>query len=114
MGSAYSAADIAITRAGAGTLAELATCNTPAILVPYPLAADDHQTANAMHAVEAGSSLLLKEKELDGLNHSVLGLLNQPAKLKAMREALSRANRANHWDDILRNFKPSSIRGSVK
>jgi UDP-N-acetylglucosamine--N-acetylmuramyl-(pentapeptide) pyrophosphoryl-undecaprenol N-acetylglucosamine transferase len=47
MGSAYSAADIAITRAGAGTLAELATCKTPAILIPYPQAADDHQTANA-------------------------------------------------------------------
>ena len=102
MGSAYSAADLAITRAGAGTLAELAKCHTPAILIPYPLAADDHQTANALFAVDAGMALRVSEKDMAGLTQQVFDLLNQPVKLQTMREALTRVDAANHWDEILK------------
>lgn len=64
--NAYAAADVVIARAGASTLAELAATGTPAILVPYPYAADDHQTANAAVFADAGAAVVLADAELDG------------------------------------------------
>jgi UDP-N-acetylglucosamine--N-acetylmuramyl-(pentapeptide) pyrophosphoryl-undecaprenol N-acetylglucosamine transferase len=52
-------ADLAISRSGAGALSELAVCRTPAILVPYPAAADRHQDANAAAAAELGAALIV-------------------------------------------------------
>ena len=54
-------ADLAISRSGAGSLSELAVCGTPALLVPFPQAADDHQTANAEAAVAVGAAVLLRQ-----------------------------------------------------
>ena len=54
-------ADLAISRSGAGSLSELAVCATPALLVPFPQAADDHQTANAEAAVAVGAAVLLRQ-----------------------------------------------------
>ena len=100
MASAYSAADLAVARAGAGTLAELATCRTPAVLVPLPSAADDHQTANARSSAEAGGALLLPESELPRLAALVLGRLHDNAALAAMRDALALADAANRWEEL--------------
>lgn len=61
MASAYAWADVAICRAGALTLAELAAAGLPAILVPYPHAVDDHQTRNAEALVAAGAARLVGE-----------------------------------------------------
>lgn len=63
MPTAYAAADVAICRAGAGTVAELATCGLPAVLVPYPFAPDDHQTANARVLTDAGAALLVADHD---------------------------------------------------
>ncbi len=57
-------ADIAISRAGAGTLTELAITHTPSILIPYPYAAEDHQTYNAAVFTAAGAATLLQQREL--------------------------------------------------
>jgi UDP-N-acetylglucosamine--N-acetylmuramyl-(pentapeptide) pyrophosphoryl-undecaprenol N-acetylglucosamine transferase len=64
--NAYAAADVVIARAGASTLAELAATGTPAILVPYPHAADDHQAANAALFAERGAAIVVRDAELDG------------------------------------------------
>ena len=64
MASAYQWADIAVCRAGALTLAELCAAGLAAILVPFPYAIDDHQTANARFLRDAGAALLLPEDEL--------------------------------------------------
>jgi UDP-N-acetylglucosamine--N-acetylmuramyl-(pentapeptide) pyrophosphoryl-undecaprenol N-acetylglucosamine transferase len=64
MASAYGWADLAVCRAGALTVAELAAAGLPAILVPFPAAVDDHQTRNAQYAVRAGAACLLPEGEL--------------------------------------------------
>jgi len=64
MAGAYADADLVLCRAGALTLAELTAAGLGAILVPYPYAVDDHQSANARHLVAAGAALLVPQAEL--------------------------------------------------
>lgn len=64
--NAYAAADLVIARAGASTLAELAATARPAILVPYPFAADDHQTVNAVTFAQSGAALVVADGDLPG------------------------------------------------
>lgn len=65
MPSAYAIADLVIARSGASSLTEISIAGHPSILVPYPYAADDHQTRNAEVFEQAGASLLVQEKDLD-------------------------------------------------
>jgi UDP-N-acetylglucosamine--N-acetylmuramyl-(pentapeptide) pyrophosphoryl-undecaprenol N-acetylglucosamine transferase len=65
MAAAYAWADLVVCRAGALTIAELTAAGLPSVLVPYPHAVDDHQTANARYLSEAGAALLLAQTELD-------------------------------------------------
>ena len=65
MAAAYAWADLVVCRAGALTIAELAAAGVGALLVPYPYAVDDHQTANAGFLVSAGAAHLLPQAELD-------------------------------------------------
>jgi UDP-N-acetylglucosamine--N-acetylmuramyl-(pentapeptide) pyrophosphoryl-undecaprenol N-acetylglucosamine transferase len=64
MAAAYTEADLVICRAGATTVAELAAAGSAAVLIPFPHAVDDHQTANAKFLTEAGAGLLLPQTEL--------------------------------------------------
>ena len=64
MPAAYADADLVICRAGALTVAELAAAGVPSILVPFPHAVDDHQTANARFLSEAGAAILMPQEEL--------------------------------------------------
>ncbi|RFA30324.1 undecaprenyldiphospho-muramoylpentapeptide beta-N-acetylglucosaminyltransferase [Alkalilimnicola ehrlichii] len=64
MAQAYGWADLAICRAGALTVAELAASGTPAVLVPFPHAVDDHQTANARHLVNRDAAVLCSQDQL--------------------------------------------------
>lgn len=66
MAAAYANADLVVCRAGALTLAELMAVGLPAVLVPYPHAVDDHQTANAQSLVAADVAVLLSDSELAG------------------------------------------------
>jgi len=66
MEDAYRDADMVICRAGATTLAELTHCKKPAVLIPYPFAAENHQEKNARSLTEAGAAFLLKNKRADG------------------------------------------------
>ena len=63
---AYAAADLVVCRSGAMTLAEIAACGTPAILVPYPHAANDHQTVNASNLVDRGAAAMILDSALSG------------------------------------------------
>lgn len=89
MEEVYSAADLAIARAGASSLAELALFALPAFLVPYPYAAEDHQTRNAEVFVRQNAALLIKESELAGdhLARKIRELLGETERLRAMSAA---------------------------
>jgi UDP-N-acetylglucosamine--N-acetylmuramyl-(pentapeptide) pyrophosphoryl-undecaprenol N-acetylglucosamine transferase len=63
MDHAYAAADLALTRAGAGTVAELGATGLPAVLVPYPYAPHDHQAVNASVLVDVGAALMVRNPE---------------------------------------------------
>lgn len=65
MGQAYANADLIICRAGASTVAEVASAGIAAIFVPYPYAVDDHQTTNAKYLVESDAALLIPQIKLD-------------------------------------------------
>ena len=89
MDLAYAAADVAVCRAGAGTVAELASVGLPAVLVPYPHAPDDHQTKNAMTLVEAGAAYVVADAEANGERIAPLveGIVDDAGRLETMRSA---------------------------
>ncbi|HEX9605529.1 MAG TPA: undecaprenyldiphospho-muramoylpentapeptide beta-N-acetylglucosaminyltransferase [Myxococcales bacterium] len=88
MANAYAQADLLVCRAGATTIAELTVCKKPAILVPFPYAADDHQTVNARSMVRNGAAILLPERDLTGQK-----LAGELRALEADRERLRRMAR---------------------
>jgi UDP-N-acetylglucosamine--N-acetylmuramyl-(pentapeptide) pyrophosphoryl-undecaprenol N-acetylglucosamine transferase len=87
----YRWADLALCRSGALTVAELALAALPALLVPYPFAADDHQSANARELEVAGAARRLDPAKLDGerLAAALRELLDDPSLLAAMSGAAS-------------------------
>jgi UDP-N-acetylglucosamine--N-acetylmuramyl-(pentapeptide) pyrophosphoryl-undecaprenol N-acetylglucosamine transferase len=90
MASAYGQADLVVCRAGATTLAELAALGKPAILVPYPFAADDHQRTNAEVLVRRGAAEVILNAQLNGerLAASVLALARDRQRLASMGAAV--------------------------
>ena len=86
MEDAYSAADFTIARSGAASLTELSHFALPGILIPYPFAAEDHQTFNAKIFERAGAATLLQERETSGetLAKKLLWFLEDPARLTDM------------------------------
>tara|TARA_B110000503_G_scaffold22468_1_gene34739 strand:- start:1897 stop:2976 length:1080 start_codon:yes stop_codon:yes gene_type:complete len=89
MALAYAWADLVICRAGALTISELAGAGMASILVPYPYAVDDHQTANANVLVQAGAAILLPQSQLSALTLSqqIRALQSHPSSLKNMATA---------------------------
>lgn len=89
MEMAYAAADLVICRAGANTVTELAALGKPAIFVPYPYAADDHQRANAEIMVEAGAARMILDAELttQRIVEEIRPLMKDRAGLAAMQQA---------------------------
>jgi UDP-N-acetylglucosamine--N-acetylmuramyl-(pentapeptide) pyrophosphoryl-undecaprenol N-acetylglucosamine transferase len=89
MAEAYAVADLALSRAGMMTIAELCAWGIPGILVPLPTAAADHQTPNARVLAEAGAAIHLPQAELTArkVEELVTGLLGSPERLRALGSA---------------------------
>jgi len=106
MSEAYRAADFALSRAGAMATAELCAWGIPAIVVPLPTAAADHQTANAKALAAAGAAEMIRQSELtiDSLSSSVQSLLDNPEKLASMREKSLERARPTAAADIARHI----------
>ncbi len=103
MSSAFLQADIAISRAGASTLFELALFGIPCILIPYPHAASDHQSINAAEVANAGGAILIS-KDTDGVPmvvDAVHLLLSDQNRLIAMSESMRRWSKPDASKDIV-------------
>ncbi|OOP57571.1 MAG: hypothetical protein AYP45_02685 [Candidatus Brocadia carolinensis] len=87
MGAAFSMADIIICRAGATTIAEITAIGIPAILIPYPHAADNHQYWNAMELVSNGGGYLLQQLDLtpEKIIELITDILDNKEKYDRMR-----------------------------
>lgn len=101
MDMVYAAADLVVSRAGASTLSELAVLGKPAILVPSPNVAEDHQTHNAKSLTASGGAHLLPEANLDQLGELVSGLLAEPEQLAQMAAAMRSRALPNATKDIV-------------
>ena len=108
---AYSVADLAVTRAGMMTIAELSAWGIPSILVPLPTAAGDHQTANARAMEGAGASICLPQADLtaDRLDQTVRSLLADPSRLAKMSQAAHQRSRPDALATILARFGVLSV-----
>ena len=103
MGAVYAAADLIVCRAGATTIAELAAQGLPAIFVPYPHAADDHQRANAEALVHAGAARMVLDNQASGrrLAEEVRELLVSPDLLPEMRRRMRQFARPDAAERVL-------------
>lgn len=111
MASMMTAADLLLCRSGAMTLTEAAYTETPAILVPFPGATDDHQTKNARALAEIGAAKLIPDSELtpEMLLMTVERLLSDPVALKGMRDAIASLAVRDADERILRALSPLLI-----
>lgn len=108
-----SAADLVVSRAGAGSIAEIIACQAPAILVPYPHAADNHQEANARYLEQGGGCIVLPQTDMKRLLHEVQEVIFNDWMLHRLRENLRLLQRgsaavviADDLQRILREREP--------
>ncbi|MEJ2200074.1 MAG: undecaprenyldiphospho-muramoylpentapeptide beta-N-acetylglucosaminyltransferase [Desulfuromonadaceae bacterium] len=119
MAAAYAQSHLVICRAGATSLAELTACGRPAILIPYPHAAADHQTVNAQALAARGAALMLPQAELNPevLAHLVGDLLEDRERLLTMAGAAWSLGKKGAAERILqecRNISRSADSGATK
>jgi UDP-N-acetylglucosamine--N-acetylmuramyl-(pentapeptide) pyrophosphoryl-undecaprenol N-acetylglucosamine transferase len=119
MGTALAAADVAVSRAGASSLAELAARQLPAVLIPYPTAADDHQFYNARAFVQTGAARSIQQLGAtpEQLLRDVCELLGDSAQRASMQAALAQWHKPSaaadiaesilHWPEGRRASAPS-------
>jgi UDP-N-acetylglucosamine--N-acetylmuramyl-(pentapeptide) pyrophosphoryl-undecaprenol N-acetylglucosamine transferase len=98
-----SEAQLVISRAGASSVADISVIGRPAILIPYPYATEDHQTANARGLVEAGAAILLPESRLDAatLSDEIARVLGDPQAAEQMAAAALRHGRPDATEALM-------------
>lgn len=115
MGELYAAMDLAVCRAGGTTIAELTAVGVPAVLVPYPHAAEDHQRANARALAARGAAVVVEEGEItpESLGEVLRRILGDRSRLAAMQAAARAAGRpgaARRLADEVRRLASSRAR----
>lgn len=113
MARAYTQAHLVLCRSGATTLAELAAAGRPAVLIPYPYAAADHQTANARILADQGAALLLPQSELDAAALATLlsQLLDDRPALLRMAQIASSLGQPSAVDKLLAECRSIARKG---
>ncbi len=101
MEMAYAAADIVISRAGAMAVTELCVTAKPSVFVPFPLAAEDHQTANAKHLVDRNAALMIKDSEAkEKLVDTIIALSKDEAMQQQLKSNIA-SLAMNNTDEII-------------
>jgi UDP-N-acetylglucosamine--N-acetylmuramyl-(pentapeptide) pyrophosphoryl-undecaprenol N-acetylglucosamine transferase len=105
MGLAYAAADVVISRSGAMAIAELCVVKKPAVLVPFPFAAEDHQTVNAQHLVDKQAAILVKDSEAkEKLVSTVIALVKDEQQQTSLRDNIGKLAITDADDVIAREI----------
>lgn len=112
MAAVYAEADVVLCRAGATTVAELTVMGKPAVFVPFPFAADDHQVRNAQSLAEEGAAEMILEKDLSGpvLARRLESLRARPERLAQMAERAQRLGRPEAAEAIVDDLCRVAIR----
>ena len=105
MDLAYAAADVIISRAGAGSISELCIVGKPVLFIPSPNVAEDHQTKNAMAVVDKGAAMLLKESELGLFEKTLEQLLHCPEQRDILSENIKKLALPNATRDIVNEIE---------
>src|SRR6202451_2865237 len=102
MPAAFARADLLVCRSGASTVAEITAAGKPAIFVPFPRAADDHQRVNAEALAQSGAAVVVEESKLEGvwLAETIAALLGDRSRLVRMSEAARELAHPNAAQDI--------------
>lgn len=102
MPSAFARADLVVCRSGASTVAEIAAAGKPAVFVPFPRAADDHQRRNAEALAKHGAAVVVEESKLEGvwLAETIAALLQDPQRLQKMSQAARELSHPDAARDI--------------
>jgi UDP-N-acetylglucosamine--N-acetylmuramyl-(pentapeptide) pyrophosphoryl-undecaprenol N-acetylglucosamine transferase len=102
MPAAFARAGLLVCRSGASTVAEITAAGKPAIFVPFPRAADDHQRVNAEALARSGAAVVVEESKLDGvwLAETIAALLGDPPRLRQMSESARRLAHPHAARDI--------------
>jgi UDP-N-acetylglucosamine--N-acetylmuramyl-(pentapeptide) pyrophosphoryl-undecaprenol N-acetylglucosamine transferase len=102
MPAAFARADLVVCRSGASTVAEIAAAGKPAVFVPFPRAADDHQRVNAEALARHGAAVVVEESKLEGvwLAETIAALLQDSHRLKQMSQAARQLAHPNAAHDI--------------
>lgn len=102
MPAAFARADLVVCRSGASTVAEIAAAGKPAVFVPFPRAADDHQRVNAEALARHGAAVVVEESKLEGvwLAETIAALLQDPQRLQRMSHAARELAHPNAARDI--------------
>ncbi|QYY35776.1 UDP-N-acetylglucosamine--N-acetylmuramyl-(pentapeptide) pyrophosphoryl-undecaprenol N-acetylglucosamine transferase [Ruficoccus sp. ZRK36] len=95
MAEVLSAADLVVSRAGAGSIAEFIRCHVPSIIVPFPYAADDHQRANAHFFEQQGGTIVVEQQDISRLTDEVVDTIFNDWLLNKIRDNLARLDRIN-------------------
>jgi UDP-N-acetylglucosamine--N-acetylmuramyl-(pentapeptide) pyrophosphoryl-undecaprenol N-acetylglucosamine transferase len=113
---ALGAATVAISRAGASSLAELAAMRVPVVLIPYPSAADNHQFYNAWAFVESGAARMLEQEKAtpELLAEMVKGLMEKPDLRAGMKEALAQWHHFDAAGQIAAQILEAMARNGVR
>jgi UDP-N-acetylglucosamine--N-acetylmuramyl-(pentapeptide) pyrophosphoryl-undecaprenol N-acetylglucosamine transferase len=103
MAMCYERADLVVSRAGATTLAELSVLGLPALLIPYPYAADNHQELNARYYATSGGVRIFKEPELNDelFYNEIKALLHNPQELHNMAQKIKKLGKPDATEHIV-------------
>lgn len=113
MAGAYADADLVICRAGATTVAEITAMGKPAVFIPYPHAADNHQVKNAKTLADRGAACIIEERELTGdiLGNTILDLYHNRDKLFSMSRASRKLGNPSASSDMVEDMINEVIKG---
>ena len=102
MPAMFAQTDLVLCRSGASTVAEIAAAGKPAVLIPFPRSADDHQRRNALAMQAAGAAVMLEERDLTpaALANTIVDLLSNAVELEAMSQASKSMAHPNATRDI--------------